>query len=559
MTRRRGLGRSGTTLLETVLAIVVMSVAGLAIVALLQKATIASLSARRQMTCSQMTDAGMARLKNIDFYDIFAVDSSLTNWATPPLHTAGANVYPYLSTLNGLKATMSAARFNRFKVDVTFMRRDSTDALGTGNVNNLIAFKNNGSGADTYDPDVKYFDADGDGDDYETYVSSGRTVAEQPDTHLKLVTLTVYRQGQAACSKSELISLEQFTGATNPDSESVLSLEISTPTNSSFAYRMTTAAQIASHNLAVTNSYSPDIRQYRADGAVPLLLAGITEPLATENFYVNASGVLAGAAADVFGAFSASPAAVTTALVEGQNTVRAVAVKSTYSSPIADRAVLLDVDPPTITGMTPIGAVNTCAPYVSALLADPVVSSGAAASGIYAGLTAMKVNGSTVSFSYNPSAGSIVWIATATQTAPVLSSGTYVVAVEAGDYAGYKTSATWTFSASVPATDASAPSISNKSPIGMAPSDLPTISVRLFDNQSGIDPTSIVLTLDGAVVVNAANVGPYYDPSTGTLTFVPSSPFNPGTPHAMSVTVNHCAGTPGGAITSTDAWGFTVP
>jgi len=557
--KQGGLGRSGTTLVETVLAIVMMSVAGLAVIALLQKATMASLSARRRLTCSRMTDLGMARLKNINYYSLFAVDSSVTNWASPALHTSGANIYPYLSTLTGLRTTLAAEKFDRYKVDVTFMRRDSTDSLGTGNTNNLVAFKDNGSGVDTYDPNIRYFDANGDGDYYETYVSSGRTVAEQPDTHLKLVTLSVYRQGAVACSKSELISLEQFTGDTNPDSESVLSLEVSTPTNSSFAYRMLTTAQTAARALALTYSYPSDIRQYRADTTSPLAIAGVTEPLATENFYVNSSGILASASADVFGAFSAAPAAVTSALVEGQNTVRAVAVKSTYSSPIADRAILLDINPPTITGQTPTGTVNTCAPYVSAVLADPVTSSGAVASGIYPGVTAMKINGSTVPFSYNASAGTIVWIATATQTVPLISPGAFTVSVEAGDYAGYKTSATWSFTAPVIGNDASAPSIANKSPIGMAGSDLPVISVRLFDNQSGIDPTSIVLTLDGAVVVNAANVGTYYDANAGTLTYVPPNPYGSGSPHTVSVSVNHCATSPGGSINNTDTWSFVVP
>jgi hypothetical protein len=562
MKKRGGLGRSGTTLVETVLAIVMISVAALAIVAMLQKATIASLSARRRMSCSQLTDAGMSRLKNIDYYSLFAVDSSSTNWATPPLHTAGANTYPYLAILSGLRSTLAASRFDRFKVDVVFMRRDATDALGTGNTNNLIAFKDNGAGVDVYDPDIKYFDANGDGDYYETFVSSGRTVAEQPDTHLKLVTLSVYRRGALACSKSELISLEQFTGATNPDSESTLTLEVSTPTNSSFAYRMTTAAQTAAHNLALTYSYpsAVSITQYRADATVPLVVAGMTEPLATENFYVGASGILAGATADTFGAFSASPAAVTAALVEGQNTVRAVAVKSTYSSPVADRSVLLDIDPPNITGMTPVGSVTACAPFVSAVLADPVTSTSAAASGIYTGVTAMKIAGSTVPFSYNPASGLIVWIATATQTSPVISTGTYSVSVEAGDYAGYKTSATWTFTSAFPTTDASAPSVANKSPIGgSAGSDLPTISVRVFDNQSSIDPTSIVLTLDGVVVVNSSNVGASYDPNTGIVAYVPSSAFLPGSAHAVQISVNHCASLPAGSVNTNDSWAFNVP
>jgi len=154
----------GATLLETVLAIVIMAGAGLAIVAMLQKATVASLKAREKMTCGRMAQLGQARLKNIDFFSLFAVDSSSANWASPPLHAT----YPYMATLNGIRSTLAASKFDRFRVDVTFMRRDTTDALGTGNTSNLIPFQDNGAGVDVYDPNVKYFDQDGDGDYYET-------------------------------------------------------------------------------------------------------------------------------------------------------------------------------------------------------------------------------------------------------------------------------------------------------------------------------------------------------------------------------------------------------
>jgi type II secretory pathway pseudopilin PulG len=543
-------GSRGATLLETVLAIVIMATAGLAIVALLQQATLASFKARERMTCASMADTGMARLKNIDFFYLFAVDSSSSNWATPPLHAS----YPYSSVLTGIKTSLAASNFDRYRVDVVFMRRDSSDALGTGNVSNLIPFKNNGAGVDAYDPNVKFFDQDGDGDYYETYPVNGQTVAEQPDTHLKKVAFNVFRRGRLACSKTELISLEQFTGASKPDSEAVLIIEISTPSNSSYAYQMQTAAQIGAHNMAITNLYPAGIPQYRADAGSPMPVSGQTDPLATVNLYVGASGNVANAVSDALGSFAASPAAVTSLLVEGQNILRGQAVKSTFISPWANRSLILDVDPPTVSGQVPTGTVNTYQPYVAATIQDPTVSTSAAASGICPAVIAMKVNGSTVNFTYNSLSGTVVWIDSTTQNSPIVSSGTYTISVEGGDFAGYKTSATWTFTVSVPSTDNSAPSISNKDPIGgAAVSDLPVVSVRVFDNQSGIDPSSILMTLDGAAVV------PSYDPNSGSVSYIPPASFAAGSFHTVTISVNHWAMNPSNKVTSTDSWAFSVP
>lgn len=364
----------------------------------------------------------------------------------------------------------------------------------------------------------------------------------------------MYRQGRLVCGTTELISLEQFTGQNAPDSEAVLVLEISTPSNNSYAYQMTTPAQIAARNLVISNSYPAGLAQYEADAGSPLPLSGQTDPLAAVNFYVGGSGVLASATADVIGGFSGAPAAVTAALVEGQNVVRGQATKSTFTSPWANRTVLLDVDPPIVTAMAPAGTVPTYQPYVAATLFDPVTSTSAVASGICPSVIAMKVNGVSVPFSYNASSGTVVWISSVTQSPPVIASGTYTATVEAGDYAGYKTSATWTFTVNVPSVDASAPSIANKSPIGAsAGSDLPVISVRVFDNQSGIDPASVAMTLDGAPVAAS------YDPNTGTVSYLPSSPFAAGSTHNVTISANHWATSPANKVNSTDSWSFTVP
>ncbi|MFH1619897.1 MAG: hypothetical protein ABIG11_08330, partial [bacterium] len=171
----------------------------------------------------------------------------------------------------------------------------------------------------------------------------------------------------------------------------------------------------------------------------------------------------------------------------------------------------------------------------------------------------MKINGQDIYFSYNPSSGTIVWLDSATMTPSILAPGSYSVLAEGGDYAGYKVNRAWSFTVSASTTDHSAPAIAQKSPIGMAGSDLPEISVRVFDNQSGIVAASIVMTLDGVAVVDSSNIGTHYDPSDGTVSYTPAFAFIPGTPHTVTITARHWASFPADKITSSDVWAFNVP
>ncbi|MBI5239730.1 MAG: hypothetical protein HY926_04600 [Elusimicrobia bacterium] len=548
--KARGARRRGSTLLETMLAILIMTTVGLALLAMVQKSLAVSLKAREQMSCSRMVQTGFSRIKNLDFYYLFAADSSLSNhglWAA----------YPYKAVLDGLQATLAASRFDRFRVQVTFMRRDISDANGDGRTSDLIQFTdNNSDNADDYDTGIRYFDQNGDLDFYDTYVSGGRTVAEQPDTHIKKVTFDVFRRGRLVCSQTELVSLEGFSGDVNPSSEASLALLVSTPSNNAFLYALDTAGRVSAWNLPIAKAYPSDILRYRADAVSPLLVSGETDPLAAVNLYVNSSGILASPAADMSGAFSASPAAVTAALAEGADALRGQAVKDAYTSPIAARALILDLKAPVSTGTTPSGTVPTRSPYVSALLSDPGIST-SVTSGICPDVVTLRINGVEVNHSY--SQGPAVWIDSTTGTVPVLDTGTYTAVVEFGDYAGYKASATWTFTVEVPDTDNSAPAIAQKSPIGMAPSTLPEISVKVFDNQSGIIPASIVLKLDGAVVVDASNIGSRYDAGADRVFYTPGGAFAPGSAHTVEVTASHWANDPLDKVTSSEAWDFTVP
>ncbi|MBI5208523.1 MAG: hypothetical protein HY927_00955 [Elusimicrobia bacterium] len=545
--------RAGSMLLETVLAMVIMTTVGLSLLSLIQKGTVVAFKAREQATCARMAQTGFARVKNVDFYSLFAADSNSSNyglWAA----------YPYKATLDGIKATLSSSRFDRFRIQITPMRRDLSDANANGLASDLMPFTDaDGDDIDDYDSNIRYFDQNADGDFYDTYASGGRTVAEQPDTHIKKVTFDVYRQGRLSCSQTELVSLEQFTGAPNPSSESVLLLQVSTPTNNAYLYRADTAALAGSRGLVIDQPYPSDVVQARADAASALSVSGETDPLAAVNLYVGTSGILDGSGADAAGAFSIAAGAVTANLVEGANLLSARAAKDGYTSPITQRTILLDIKPPAITGPIPSGTIGTLAPYVGATLSDVGVAT-TAVSGICPDVITFKIDGATVAYRYDPGTGVAVWIDSNTNTVPIVSSRAYTAYVEAGDYAGYKATQSWTFTLALPDTDNSAPAVSNKDPIGgSASSDLPVISARVADNQSGIDPASIRMTLDGVVVVDASTVGGAYAPSDGTVSYTPPSAFAPGSSHAVEIRAKHFAADPPDKVESVETWNFTVP
>ncbi len=553
MARHRG--SAGSVLLETIIAILILSTVSLALVALLQKAMVVSLRAREQAACGRMVQSGFSRLKNIDFYYLFAADSSQANYGLQASH-------PYLAVLNEVNALAQGQKFTRWTVSLTFKRRDTSDSNENGFTSDLVSFLDaNGNLVDDYDSNIKYFDQNVDGDYYDTYTSGSRTVAEEPDTHIKEVTLKVYRRDRLACSQTELISLEQFSGDSNPSSEAALTLDISTPSNSAYLYRKNTTALSNAWGLAISKAYPSDVAQLRADAASPILVSGVTDPLATVNEYLNGSALLDTTVSDVDGNFSHYPAAVTAMLVEGQNQLTAQAVKSPYTSPIAPKDLILDINPPALSDIQPsAGAVvNTFSPFVGAALEDAGIST-TSTSGICEDVMTLKIGGSSVSYRYDSGAGRVYWIDSLTQTVPVLAAGTYTALLEAGDFAGYKTTHSWTFTVQAAAggTDNSAPATANKTPLGASVPALPVISVRVFDNQTGIIPSSILLRVDGSTVVNSANIGSYYDPYDGTLSWTPTEEYASGSPHTVEVTASHWGTDPLDKVTTVESWNFTV-
>ena len=298
---------------------------------------------------------------------------------------------------------------------------------------------------------------------------------------------------------------------------------------------------------------------YRADVSYPLTLTGETSPLAALNFYRNSmSTVLHTHGADSVGNFNFWSSPLTAALAEGENTIYAQATKDTYYSPYAERKVILDLKPPEIADPAPSGTVADLFPYVGATLTDSALSAGSP-SGICAEVTTMKINGSTVNFVYDEATGNTQWVDPATDLPVLLTNGaSYTAVLEGGDRAYYKAASTWTFTVSVAGTDHSAPSIANKVPSGSTSESLPEISCKVFDNQSGIILSSIVLKVDGAVVVSSANISGHWNAKEQRVFYQPPGAFENYSSHTAEVTASHWASDPLDKKTSVESWNFNV-
>lgn len=550
-TPSRAKASPGFTLLETLLSMAILALGSLAILSAVEGGSMLAVKAREKTSGQRLLQMGISRLKNIDFYFLFSADSARPDFG---LYAA----YPYRKALADYGLAVQSAGFDRFTIAIEFLRRDGSDGNGNGLVSELVPYEDSdGDRVDDLDPAVRFRDANLDGDHYDTFASAGRTVAEQPDTHMKRVTLALFKRGRTAASQAFLVSREQFTGLESPSSEAGLTLLVSTPSNMAVLYSLQSPAQQAAFSLAISKPYPAGVTALRADVGQPLLLSGETAALASVAFHVNGSGALASLPSDMLGLFWGMPYPVTAALAEGMNTLHAIATKDTFSSPIAPREVLLDIRPPVVAGASPLGQVADRSPFVGAFVTDPAGGQ-AASSGVCPDVLAMRVNGSTVPFSYDAAAGRAAWIDPATGLPPALGAGTYVVELEAGDYALYKASAAWSFTVSPDGTDPSAPVVAQKAPIGTASSLLPEISAKVFDPQSGIDPLSIVVRLDGAVVVSSANASAAYDALAQQVSFTPPADLAAGSYHTVELEVRHWADQPTNKVFAYDSWGFWV-
>jgi len=197
--------------------------------------------------------------------------------------TAQTAQYPYLAVLENLRTLVNDANFDRFVIYTDFMIRDLSDLDGDGETTDLRPFTDaNHDDIDDYDPDIRYFDQNYDGDWNDFYGSP--EVSEEPDTHIKEATLELYKDGKVVYEETRLLSLEKLTGEPGKASGGDLKLLIEEPAQNSTLYALDTAQQTASFNLAVSKAYPSNAPSYRADSSNLLYMSGETDPLADLEF-----------------------------------------------------------------------------------------------------------------------------------------------------------------------------------------------------------------------------------------------------------------------------------
>jgi hypothetical protein len=87
---------------------------------------------------------------------------------------------------------------------------------------------------------------------------------------------------------------------------------------------------------------------------------------------------------------------------------------------------------------------------------------------------------------------------------------------------------------------------------------MPEISCKVFDNQSGIDLDSIILKVDGVVVVSSANISGHWDAEGQRVFYRVETAFTSPSSHTAEVTASHWADDPLDKKTSVESWGFNV-
>ncbi|MHC4139420.1 MAG: hypothetical protein ACYSR1_06150, partial [Planctomycetota bacterium] len=516
---------------------------------------------------SKLSQQAFSALNNIPYFYIFNADSSQADFGLAGTFgpvTSQTSQYPYLAVLEDLKTAAEEVNFNRFTIETEFMIRDLSDLDGDSEITDLRLFEdNNSDNIDDYEPEIKYYDQNQDNDYYDFY--GAPEISEEPDTHIKRVTLRIYKKNRVIFEESQYISMEKFTGVPGQAGGAELKLVVASPTQNCAVYALQTTQQIDALNLSISKTYPSDVRAFHADYAYSLRISGETDPAANLDFRLDVatSTIKDVSTADIVGNFDFGAFYITPSLSEGEGVFWGQATKGSSYSPWTKREFIRDINPPEIQNNTPSGTVKTRQPYVSATILDNPVTAGRPTSGICEDVIGLFKDSIEVNTRYDSSTGLLEWIDPGTGLPPVLSTGeVYTMVLEAGDNAHYKVKTTWTFTCDINDPDNSAPSVAEKSPSGIAGSNPPTISCKVFDNQSGIVISDSVMKLDGITVVDSSNISNYFNhisnPVGGYISYTPSNPLTSGF-HEVMVVVSHWADNPYDKKTTTQTWTFNVP
>ena len=159
---------------------------------------------------------------------------------------------------------------------------------------------------------------------------------------------------------------------------------------------------------------------------------------------------------------------------------------------------LTETTAPIISGATPHGPIFSSLPVIFVSVTD---GASALASGVSLTTVSLKLDGVVVPATVTAGSSSVDITFTPSSA---LALGTHAVTLDVNDIAGNSTS-TYAWSFSVLAADTTAPVISNPAPAATATGLTGVVlSADYADGGSGIDPSSVVMTLDGVTVPGTA-------------------------------------------------------
>ncbi len=268
-------------------AVAVLGIVGLVLVQSFSMGVKATMNSRLQLQATHLASRIQSRMLNVNFDDIFAVDSANK---TPDAYPSVLSPSNYLinwdisrisSTLSAIESDVLNAGFSRFKIEITYLRRDSADSDGDLSVVDYIPFKSGDWSAkpcsDTNDPAVKFQNLCGHGGSdianftpaYDTGLSAsfwdvcrdnvtGAEVPEVPDTRSKLLKITIMRKDEVVVVKQgDVISREQFTGKAGASIEAPLKLRVTSPSPYYCIYSRQEEHQRASRDLSILPNVAP--------------------------------------------------------------------------------------------------------------------------------------------------------------------------------------------------------------------------------------------------------------------------------------------------------------
>lgn len=607
--------KSGFTLIELVIAVGIVAIAGLAVVKGLQMVSALSVRSNQEIRSQRLFREFKTQIDSLPFELVFPIDSSQPYWGLGSHHAT----YLGNGAMNDLLAHCRREGFSKFTIEVTYMRRDTSNVSGKG-TGALIPFTDvNHDNIDDYDPNIRFADiwsvprgtwtfvdvnnnnvddVNGislasinhtDGDFFDSCLYKGGMSTDVPNTNLRQVKISLFANSNPAkpfAVQEYLISKEKLSGNAGYSDERDLKIEVTIPAQPRVLYQRLTGSQDSAQSLVLTTGY-PD-PAYRADSSNFLVVEGFTAPNAT--VYISTSTPPSGAGstirdtltADSAGHFSGGVAHTTSGLIEGVNVIYYEAVKTVtfLSTPIQMRSpvglfrAIWDIKRPSISSEGPTSShVHTLSPVVGAVFLDNSVTIGATTSGICPSVITLKVDpqGSPPEVAYSPphvffnmATGEIRWWDPTTHLPLQLENGRrYDIKLEGGDRAHYGRTSDWDFRIDIDESDASPPVLDNLSPLDGSVNVLNPVPIhcKVWDGDSGVDYSSVELFVNGVPVINSSLtplMGDFIDARNGTLT-VPPQACPSGSTIVIRVRARHwgVAADPAQNWLDDNSWNFT--